>query len=353
MGIANEVQTKIVRAARDFYDFVWAVVDRAILAKIDTQAAQIAFNAVFAIAPLMTLTSILVSLIPAEVIHANVESSLSPYLPEQVRPLLDAQLTALLQRPSRFLVIVTVLGFLWTISSATGSISAALGEVGWRLHPQWLWRKLQAMILGIVMAVGLTMLAISASIIPLLHAHAQRLKLLSDLSVWLLVYTRWPLAGLVFMGASALFYRFGTLDRPHPKAVLLGGFFSGLTAVLASLLLRVYFTFAPYLGGMVGSAFTVFAGLLWLYALALGMMVGAVAAYVYEAETRGVGSELVPLLRALPVDGSLEALEAQLELQQAQTPRPSGVMRQSESVPISKAPLSIPDPTDANERPSS
>lgn len=349
MDRTADLQTRLVRVARGFYDFVWAVIDRAIFAKIDTQAAQIAFNAVFAIAPLMTLSSILVSLIPADVMHANVETTLGPYLPEQVRPLLEAQLTVLLQRPSRFLVIVTIVGFLWTISSATGSISAALGEVGWRLHPEWLKRKLQAMILGIVMAAGLTMLAISASIVPWIHAHVERMQMLSELSVWLIVWTRWPLAGLVFMLASSLFYRFGTLDRPHPKAVLLGGFFSGLTAVLASLLLRVYFSFAPYLGGMVGSAFTVFAGLLWLYALALGMMIGAVAAYVYEAETRGVGSELVPLLRALPVDGSLAALEAELPL--SQTPRPSGVARVADPVSSSKVPLSIPDPTDASERP--
>lgn len=270
------------------FDFVWTVVDRSITCKIDSQAAVIAFNSVFAIAPLLTLASILVSFLPREFVDKNVKEALAPYLPEQVQPLLEAQLLTLLERPSRLIVFVTIVGFLWTISSATGSLSAALGEVGWRLHPEWLKRRLWSMLLGIVMAVGLALLAVSASLFPQVSEWLNRLHVMSEWSLFALLWVRWPLAGLIFSVASALFYRFGTLDRPRKRAVAFGGVISGTTAVLASYLLRVYFAYATYLGGMVGSAVTVFAGLLWLYALALGMLIGAVTAYVFEARIQGI-----------------------------------------------------------------
>ncbi len=282
------------------WTFLWVVLDSAIAAQIDVWATSIAYNAIFALVPLVTLTNLVFSLLPRELVHENLRHALAPYLPKPVLPLLVEHVDSLLNAPSPLLIVVTVLGFIWTVSTATSTISAALGKIGWKLEDSWLRRRARAVLLGIGLAGALAFLALSASLgtnylLALLGESMNR-----DSRFAILTWLRWPLTLLAFGSASALFFRFGTMDHPRKRSVLLGGLVSGVAALLPSFLLRLYLSHARGLGGIAGSAVAVFSGLLWLYMLALGLLLGAVTAYVLEAELRGVASFRIAKLRHLP-----------------------------------------------------
>jgi uncharacterized BrkB/YihY/UPF0761 family membrane protein len=103
----------------------------------------------------------------------------------------------------------------------------------------------------------------------------------SDQFSWL----RWPVVGVVFGLVSAVTFFFATEERPRWYAALAGGITAGLVNVGASALLSLYLALAPSMGAW-GAAAGVFATLLWLWLLALGLLVGAVVAFVLDARWR-------------------------------------------------------------------
>ncbi len=269
-----------------------AIVETTIRAQVDVQAAQIAFNAVFSLGPLLAITMTLLSALPGSSLGMRLRDVLVPYAPEAVRPFFESQFRGIVRSPNALLVALSVLGLLWTISAATNAISTALGHVGWPVASGWARQRLRAAVLGIVAAVGLVVSAVAASVGPfVLHILSEVTQIPLD-GLISVAWLRWPVAGVAFGLASALFVTFGTAQRPRPLAVVWGGLTSGVISVVASLALGFYLARAPRLGGAYGAAGAVFAALLWLYVLALGLLIGSAVAFVLHVR----GPHLKPMI---------------------------------------------------------
>jgi len=280
-----------------------AVFRSIVRSRVDEQAAQIAFNAVFSLAPLFALTMALSSALPAR-LGARFHDTLLPYVPVPVRPLLGVSLRALLRSPDPVVIVLSLLGLLWSLSSSTNAVSTAMGHVGWALDPSWFRRRLRAGALGLLLLVGLALSAVAAAIGPrVLRVVAMFTTLPLDrmLSV---AWVRWPAAGLVFGMVGAMFVWVGTVERPRLPAVLAGGVAAGTVSVSASMSLGLYLSYAGY-AGVYGAAGAVFAALLWLFVLASGLLVGAVVAYVVNVR----GLHWAPLVSARAHLGTHEPTE--------------------------------------------
>ena len=270
--------------------FVRDVVRLSIQAELDVQASQMAFNAVFSLGPMLALSTSLLSLLPAAEVGRKIEEVFFPYVPVAVVPLLRAQLATPIEGPNPLFVLISVIALFWTLSSAAVAITTSLGFIGFRQHGSFLARRLRAFGIGLIVVLGLTASAIAAVIGPLaleflgraLHVEVPRLHLIAAL--------RWPIAGLAYGLGCALLVRFGTDARPRWRACALGGGVTAVVATGASGLLRVFFAYSPALGAALGTAGAVFAALLWLYVLAIGFMIGAIVAFVFDQRA----GELVP-----------------------------------------------------------
>lgn len=269
-----------------------AILTTLLHADVDVQAAQIAFNAVFSIGPLMALTMTLLSALPDRDLRSAFRRLILPYAPDAVRPMLEAQLDFAVRAPNTWLVLLSLLGLLWTISAATAAISVGLRHVGWQLLPSWVRQRLRSALLGVVASLGLALSAIAATVGPVILRGLSRLTHVPFDHLASLAWIRFPLAGVAFGLAASLFVGFGTAQRPRLLAVAWGGATAGVVSVLASGLLSLYLSRAPRLGGAYAAAGAVFATLLWLYVLALGLLVGAVVAFVIDRR----GPRLRPLI---------------------------------------------------------
>jgi membrane protein len=284
-------------AERSLFD---ALVSAAIRAEIDLQAAQIAFNAVFSLGPILGLTTAALSLVPGPHLRDGFRAHVLPFTPAAVRPWLDSQLHRVIEAPNPLLLAGSIAVLLWSVSSTTGAIAAALGHVGWRLRPTWLSRKLSALGLGLGLVSALVLAAIGATLGPRVIAWVARFVPHASRSMAVLWWLRWPVVGVVFGLVAALTFWFATSERPRWYAAILGGMTAGIVNVTASSLLSFYLAIAPSMGAW-GAAAGMFATLLWLWLLALGLLVGAVVAFVLDARWRArthAASPRFPLRRS-------------------------------------------------------
>ncbi|MBL8680977.1 MAG: YihY/virulence factor BrkB family protein [Myxococcales bacterium] len=280
---------------RDAYQrtFLSAVITAAFNAQIDVQAAQIAYNAVFSLGPLLGLTTTALSLVPDEQLRQGFRAHVLPFTPDAVRPWLESQLRLVTSGPNVLVIVVSLLVLLWSVGSTTGAIATALGHVGWRLRESWLSRKLSALALGLGLVGALALAAVGASVGPRVFEWFARF--VPHIGVWeaLFAWVRWPIVGAVFGLVAALTYSLATIERPRWYASLTGGMISGVINVGASALLSLYLAKAPSMGAW-GAAGGMFATLLWLWLLALGLLVGAVVAFVLDARWREHQTALRP-----------------------------------------------------------
>jgi membrane protein len=264
---------------------VSALVSAAIRAEIDLQAGHIAFNAVFSLGPLLGLTTSALSLVPDQRLREGFRAHVLPFTPAAVRPWLDSQVHRIVDAPNPLLLAGSIAVLIWSVSSTTGAIASALGHVGWRLRPTWLSRKLSALALGLGLVAALVLAAVGATMGPRVFTWIARFFPQFGRSLSGLWWLRWPVVGLVFGLVAALTFWFATSERPRWYAAMMGGMTSGIVNVAASSLLSIYLSFAPSMGAW-GAAAGMFATLLWLWLLALGLLVGAVVAFVLDARWR-------------------------------------------------------------------
>ncbi len=253
-------------------------------AQIDALAGQIAYSAVFAIGPLLSLTLIIVNALPTPAVRKSLNRILDVAVPPGTRPFIDGLTRRLLSTGHPLVLLVSVLGLLWSVSSGTAALVSALENIRHDPPMTFTHRRLRALGLGLVGALGLTITAAAVSFGPgvadfvgrLLHTHLPALSLLSD--AWI----RIPLAGVSFAAVAALFFAFGTPHRPATRAMVEGAALTGVISALASAALSAYLSLAPHLGGGYGAATSFFGVLLWLYVLALAALLGATLVQVRD-----------------------------------------------------------------------
>lgn len=268
-----------------FWRAVYHLADRA---DVYGLASQIAFNAVFSLGPLLSLVLLFVSSLPVGSVQGTVRRLIPVVLPQATHGFVTAVLRQL-QRPGHpLLVLASLAGLLWTLSSASSALVQGLETVGLPRRQSWVSTRLRAALLGVVAAVGLTVLAAAVTlgegVVDFVARVTGRRYDLLDLVQY--PWVRLPVSGAVFAFIAGLFFRWGTTHRPAWRAVGAGATFAGTMSALASAALSFYLALAPRLGGGYGAATGFFGVLLWLYVLGLALCLGGCVTHVLDEATQ-------------------------------------------------------------------
>ena len=259
-----------------------AFVALALRADVPTLSASFAFSAVFAVGPLLSLSLAALSTLRNDTFRRGLDLIARAIVPSVSAPFLDAIASQLKRASNPVLFALSLLGLVWTLSSASDAIVSALEIIGRRDPRAWWRRRLRSVILGLAVALTLVVASVAVTLGPTVGAFLGRL---THLPFGLLepLTSRWfrlPLVAASFTTLGMIYYRHGTIDAPPRALSLIGAVFGGVLATLASAVLSGWFSLIPRLGGGYGAATAFFAVLLWLYVLGLSICLGACLTHV-------------------------------------------------------------------------
>jgi len=266
--------------------FVRDVAQTIVRARLTVHASNIAFKAAFSIGPLLALTLAILSSLPGDRFVRSLRDLVLPYAPDAARPLLAAQIRSSTFTAHPLVVTLSIVGVLWSISAWTFAISIGLEAIGWKVHAGIVVRRIRSAAAGLVMAVALALSAIAAVLGPAVLRFVSRATSVPLVRLVHVAWLRWPVAALLFGLACGSFVRLGTAERPGVRAIFWGGLTAGATSWVATSMLGVYLARAPGLHAAYAAAGTMFALLLWLYLLAIGLLAGASVAFVLDHGSR-------------------------------------------------------------------
>lgn len=259
-----------------------AFVALALRADVGTLAASFAFSAVFALGPLLSLSLIGLSTLRNDTFRGGLDRFARSIVPSVSAPFLDA-VADQLQRASNPLVLAaSVLGLVWTLSSASDAIVSALETIGRRDPRAWWRRRLRAVILGLAVVLALIVAGVAVTLGPRVSAFLGHVTGL-PFAMFEPLTSRWfrlPVVAVSFSTLCMIYYRHGTIDAPPRRLSVIGAIFGGVLATVASAVLSGWFALLPRLGGGYGAATAFFAVLLWLYVLGLSVCLGACLTHV-------------------------------------------------------------------------
>ena len=129
-----------------------AFVALALRADVPTLAASFAFSAVFAVGPLLSLALTALSTLRDDTFRRGVDTIARAIVPSVSAPFLDAIADQLKRASNPLLLAVSLLGLVWTLSSASDAIVSALEIIGRRDPRAWWRRRLRAVFLGLAVA---------------------------------------------------------------------------------------------------------------------------------------------------------------------------------------------------------
>lgn len=273
-SLATETPT-VVELVRSF-------VALALRADVPTLAASFAFSAVFALGPLLSLCLIALSTLRNDTLRRSVDRVAHAIVPSVSAPFLDAVTDQVQRAGNPVLLLASVLGLVWTLSSASDAIVSALEIIGRRDPRAWWRRRLRSVFLGLAVVLSLGVAAVAVSLGPRVSAFLGRATGLPFAMLEPLT-SRWfrlPLVAVSFFILCMIYYRHGTIDAPPRQLSVVGAVFGGVLATVASAVLSAWFALLPRLGGGYGAATAFFAVLLWLYALGLSVCLGACLTHV-------------------------------------------------------------------------
>lgn len=261
--------------ARSFFNL-------ALLADVPTLAASFAFSAVFALGPLLSLSLIGLSTLHNETFRRGLDRFARSVVPSVSAPFVDAVADQLHRAGNPALLLASILGLVWTLSSASDSVVSALEIIGRRDPRAWWRRRVRAILLGLAVVLALIVAGVAVSLGPRVSGFLGRATGLPFALVEPLT-SRWfrlPVIAVSFTTVCMIYYRHGTIDAPPRNLSFVGAVFGGVLATVASAALSWWFAVLPRLGGGYGAATAFFAVLLWLYSLGLAICLGACLTHV-------------------------------------------------------------------------
>jgi uncharacterized BrkB/YihY/UPF0761 family membrane protein len=259
-----------------------AFVALALRADVPTLAASFAFSAVFAVGPLLSLALTALSTLRDDTFRSGLDRLARAIVPSVSAPFLDVIADQLKRASSPLVLAASLLGLVWTLSSASDAIVSALEIIGRRDPRAWWRRRLRSVFLGLAVALALAVASVAVSLGPRVIGFLGRATGL-PFGLFQPLTSQWfrlPLVAASFTTLCMIYYRHGTIDAPPRALSMVGALFGGVLATVASAVLSGWFSLVPRLGGGYGAATAFFAVLLWLYVLGLSVCLGACLTHV-------------------------------------------------------------------------
>ncbi len=239
-------------------------------------AAELAFFWFLALFPALLFVVALASTLPVRHLVDVVVESLARVAPGEVLVLIRGQLAHIAHEPPRSLLTLSLLGALWSGSSAMTAIVDTLNQA-YHVKEGRAWWRVRLLAVGLTVVLTAFVLTAVALLMlgPALAGALERGLALSWRFTRLWAVVEWPIIFGLVVTALGWVYYFAPDVRRRWTWVTPGAVAATLLWILASLGFKWY---AGHFGeyqrayGVIGG---VIVALLWLYASALSILVGA------------------------------------------------------------------------------
>ena len=196
-------------------------------------------------------------------------------LPKDVFDIIYNQVLSLAQTESEYLSLAGLLGLMLALWSARAGVSAmmrAMNIVHRSPNRGFFRHYFKALFLTFLM-IALTAVGFMMTVgIPILTSFIE----FGSFEIYILMAVRWISGTLVLFTAISVLQRYGANRRDYKCAwVMPGAIFSTLLAILASVALSTYIAHFDSYNKAYGSLGAVAALLMWLYIIALFVLIGA------------------------------------------------------------------------------
>ncbi|HVL25279.1 MAG TPA: YihY/virulence factor BrkB family protein [Thermomicrobiales bacterium] len=277
MGHSDDIKTE----SRSIAKQIFATVKEKDLSGL---AQQIAYNILFALAPLLIFITALAGWV-TQIVNSDLQNPAEPVLtwmrdtlPKDAATFLEQPMNNALNTSPGFLLSFGAILALWGAKNAMTAIIKGLNVAYGVEDKERSWFANTMVAIGLTIGLGL-MLAAGSMIFVLGtgigddFANAIGLgKAWSSVSTWL----RWPLIAAVVILGVALIHRYGpNIDAPL-KWYLPGAAFTVVSMLIATLLLGIYFSISGGYSQAYGTFGAVLAFIFWLYIMALVILIGGV-----------------------------------------------------------------------------
>jgi len=251
-------------------------------------AAELAFFWFLALFPALLFVVALASSFPVQHLVDVVVGSLARVLPGDMLVLVREQLDQIAHGPPHGVLALSLLGALWSSSSAMTAIIDTLNQA-YHVREGRPWWRVRLLATGLtVVLIAFTLVAIALVMIgPALAEYLESRLGVPRRFAWLWAIAEWPLVFGLVVTAVGWVYHFAPDVRRRRPWVTPGSVTATLLWVLASLGFKWYAAHFGDYQKTYGAIGGVIVALLWLYASGLAILVGAELNAAIEEEGAG------------------------------------------------------------------
>ncbi len=239
-------------------------------------AGELAFFWFLALFPALLFVAALAGSLPVQHLIDVVVGSLARMAPGDVLVLVRQQLLQIAQAPPRGLLTLSLLGALWSSSSAMTAIIDTLNQA-YHVREGRSWWRVRLIAVGLtVVLIAFALIAVALVMIgPTLAEYLEDRLGVPPRFAWLWAIAEWPLVFGLMVTALGWVYYFAPDVRRRWAWITPGSVAATLLWILASLGFKWYAGHFGEYQKTYGAIGGVIVALLWLYASGLAILVGA------------------------------------------------------------------------------
>jgi membrane protein len=239
-------------------------------------AGELAFFWFLALFPALLFVVALAGSLPVQHLMDVIVASLAPAAPDDVLDLVREQLVQIAHGPPRGLLTLSLLGALWSSSSAMTALIDTLNQA-YHVRERRSWWRVRLLALGLTaVLVAFTLVAVALIMIgPSLAEYLEGGLGVPQHVAWSWAIAEWPLVFGLMVTALGWVYHFAPEGRRRYAWLTPGAIAATLLCLLASLGFKWYAGHFGQYQKTYGAIGGVVVALLWLYASALAILIGA------------------------------------------------------------------------------
>ena len=239
-------------------------------------AAELAFYFLLGLFPALIFLVALVSVMPVEHVLDQWFTTIRPFAPPEVLPLVQTQIEELAGGQHSGLLTVGLVGAIWSSSAAMTAIISTLNRA-YDLTESRAWWK--ARLLAVLLTIAFALFLITASVLLLagrpLFAWVGGWFGWSAAAVAAWTYLRWPFIAFVVVLGIDLIYHFAPNRRTEWVWLTPGSLLATALWFGASLAFKGYIATVGGFNATYGAIGTIVVLMLWLYLSGLALLIGA------------------------------------------------------------------------------
>lgn len=239
-------------------------------------AGELAFFWFLALFPALLFIVALAGSLPVQHLVDSAVASLARAAPADVLVLVRQQIAQIAQGPPRGLLTLSLLGALWSSSSAMTAIIDVLNQA-YHVREGRPWWRVRLLAVGLtVVLIAFALIAVALVLIgPGLAGHLEKLPGVPGRGGWLWTIAKWPLVFGLIVTALGWLYHLAPDVRRRYAWITPGSVAATLLCTLASLGFTWYAGHFGHYQKTYGAIGGVIVALLWLYTTGLAILMGA------------------------------------------------------------------------------